>query len=203
MRRIVLPVAVIASLALTSPAGAGEPTAQVRAVIDQVLAIQNDPALQGPQHEDRRAVDIKRVIAQSFNFNAMARQSLGREWDRLSPPQRQEFTEVLQDLFQDSYGKLVLGFLKRETIRYGAERGEGEGATVKTVIERLAREQIPVDYRLWRSGGKWDIVDVVIDGVSIVETYRSQFIKIIRSASYDALLRKMKAKREEIPPAQR
>jgi phospholipid transport system substrate-binding protein len=133
----------------------------------------------------------------------MARNSLGREWDRLTAAQRKDFTEVLQDLFQDSYSKLVLNFLKRETIHYGAETAEGDNALVKTVIERLAREQIPVDYRLQRAAGRWDITDVVIDGVSIVDNYRSQFTKIIRTLSYDALIKKMKIKREEIAPAQR
>ncbi len=204
MRRHILGAAVAAAvLAWAGAAGAGDPTDRVRAVLNDVLAIQNDPNLQGPQYEDRRSADVKRVIAQSFNFGEMARRSLGREWDRLGPGQRKEFAEVLQDLFQDSYGKLVLNFLKRETIRYGAETVDGNGALVKTVIERLAREQIPVDYRLLEAAGRWDMVDVVIDGVSIVENYRSQFNKIIRTTSYDTLLRKMKIKREEITPAQR
>jgi len=195
--------AVVALMAWAGGAGAGEASDRVRAVVNEVLAIQNDPALQGPQHEDRRIADIKRVIAQSFNFGVMAQHSLGREWDRLTPAQRKDFTEVLQDLFQDSYSKLVLNFLKRENIRYGAETVDGDNALVKTVIERLAREQIPVDYRLLRGVGRWDISDVVIDGVSIVENYRSQFTKIIRTLSYDALIKKMKIKREEIAPAQR
>ncbi len=204
MRRRILWAALAAAVvAWAGPASAGEATDRVRGVLNEVLAIQNDPNLQGSQHEDRRSAEIKRVIAQSFNFGEMGRRSLGREWDRLRPPQRKEFTEVLQDLFQDSYSKLVLNFLKRETIRYGAETLAGNQAQVKTVIERLAREQIPVDYRLLQAGGRWDIVDVVIDDVSIVENYRSQFTRIIRTTSYDALIKKMKIKREEITPAQR
>lgn len=204
MRRHIVGAALAAVVvAWAGAAGAGEATDRVRAVVNEVLAIQNDPALQGAQQEDRRTVEIKRVIAQSFNFGVMARNSLGREWDRLTAAQRKDFTEVLQDLFQDSYSKLVLNFLKRETIHYGAETAEGDNALVKTVIERLAREQIPVDYRLQRAAGRWDITDVVIDGVSIVDNYRSQFTKIIRTLSYDALIKKMKIKREEIAPAQR
>jgi phospholipid transport system substrate-binding protein len=146
---------------------------------------------------------VKRVIGQSFNFEEMARRSLGREWEKLSPAQRKEFTGLLQELFQDSYSKLVLNFLKRETIRYGAETGQGDTALVKTVIERLAREQIPVDYRLRRGGGRWDLVDVVIDDVSIVDNYRSSFIKIIRTSSFDSLVAKMKIKQAEIAPQPR
>lgn len=204
MRRHILGAAlVVAALAWAGAAGGAAPTDRVRGVINEVLAIQNDPGLQGPQHEARRSAEIKRVIAQGFNFGEMARRSLGREWDRLAPAQRRDFTEVLGDLFQDSYSKLVLNFLKRETIRYGAETVQGNEAQVKTVIERLAREQIPVDYRLLQTGGRWDLVDVVIDGVSIVENYRSQFNRIIRTTSFDTLVKKMKIKREEITPAQR
>jgi len=204
MRRHILGAAVAAAvLAGAGAAGAGEPTERVRATIDEVLTVQNDPALQGAPHEAKRSADVKRVIAQSFNFNEMARRSLGREWDKLAPPQRKEFTELLQELFQDSYSKLVLNFLKRETIRYGPETAEGDAAQVKTVIERLVREQIPVDYRLLRTGGRWEMYDVVIDGVSIVENYRSSFTKIIRTASYDTLIKKMKIRQEEIAPAPR
>ena len=204
MRRHILGAAVAAAvLSGAAAGGAGEPTERVRAIIDEVLTIQNDPALQGPQHEAKRSADVKRVVAQSFNFGEMARRSLGREWDKIGPPQRKEFTELLQELFQDSYTKLVLNFLKRESIRYGAETAEGDAALVKTVIQRLVREQIPVDYRLLRTGGRWELYDVVIDGVSIVENYRSSFTKIIRTASYDTLIKKMKIRQEEITPTPR
>lgn len=203
MRRMHLAAALAAILAGAGAAGAGEPTDRVRAIIDGVLAIQNDPALQGPQQEARRTAEIKAAIGRSFNYGEMARHSLGREWERLTAAQRKDFTEVLQDLFVDSYSKLVVNFLKRETIRYGAETVQGDAALVQTIIERLAREQIPVDYRLLRVGGRWDLYDVVIDGVSIVENYRSQFTKIIRTTSFEALMTKMRIKREEVAPARR
>jgi len=204
MRRLVLGAALAAMVvAGAGPAGAGEATDRVRGIIDAVLAIQNDPALQGPQHGERRTAEVKRTIGQSFNFGEMARRSLGREWEKLGPAQRQDFTEVLQDLFVDSYSKLVVNFLKRENIKYGPETAQDNTTLVKTVMERLAREQIPVDYRLLRAGDRWDMYDVVIDGVSIVENYRSQFAKIIRTNSFDTLITKMKIKREEVVPTKR
>ena len=204
MRRHILGAA-LAAIVLAWPvaAGAGEATDRVRGIIDAVLAIQNNPALQGPQQEERRTAEVKRVIKQSFDFGEMARLSLGREWERLGPGQRKEFAELLQDLFVESYSKLVLNFLKRENIKYGAETAQGNSALVKTVMERLAREQIPVDYRLLRVGDRWEMFDVVIDGVSIVENYRSQFLRIIRSSSFDNLVTKMKIKREEVVPSKR
>ena len=203
MRRLIVGATLAAALVWAGAAAAGEATDRVRAVIDAVLAIQNDPALQGPQHDERRTAEVRRTIGESFNFGEMARLSLGREWEKLGPAQRKDFAEVLQDLFVDSYSKLVLNFLKRENIKYGAETAQGDAALVKTVIERLAREQIPVDYRLLRAGDRWDMYDVVIDGVSIVENYRSQFTKIIRTNSFETLITKMKIKREEVVPTKR
>lgn len=179
----------------------------VRAMLDEVMAIQNDPKLEGPQSRDARRDLIKKVILKNFDFDDMAKDSLGPvEWGRLSPTQRTEFTSVFQDLFLDSYSRLVLDFLKKEKIEYrGQEPNQGR-MIVKTIISR-ADDRIPVDYLSSpRDGrGAWSMQDVTIDGVSIVANYRRSFSRVIREESYSGLLRKMriqqKAARTDEPKA--
>ena len=183
----------ITSLALTalgvyaSLAWADSPTDYVRGILDQVMAIQNNPALAGPA----RAREIRRVIQKSFDFPLMAKNSLGPVYDRLNPAQRQDFVNTFGYLFQDSYTRMVLNFLKQETIKYHQERRENGQARVNTTIVR-ANETIPVDYLMRRQQSGWLLFDVNVDGVSILDNYKSQFALVIRSQSFESLLQKMK-----------
>lgn len=174
-----------------SAAWAVTPTAYVKGILDEVIAIQNDPARSGPRHREARAQAIRRVIQKSFDFSLMAKNSLGSAYGGLSSGQRQEFQTTFSFLFQDSYTRLVLDFLKKETIKYDQGRREGEGARVNTKLVRT-NETIPVDYLLRPQGDSWLLYDVIVDGVSILDNYRRQFTQVIRTNSFDFLLNKMK-----------
>lgn len=181
-----------------SPAWAGGPTDYVRSILDQVMAIQKNPALAGEAQKATRAREIRRVIQQSFDFSLMAKTSLGAGFDRLSSGQRQDFIDTFASLFQDSYTRMVLNFLKQETIRYQQERQDNGQARVNTTIVRT-NETIPVDYSMHRGPKGWLLYDVSVDGVSILENYKNQFAQVIRTQSFDSLLSRMKAQRRALP----
>jgi phospholipid transport system substrate-binding protein len=176
---------------LTSAAFAETPTAFVKGILDQVIAIQSDPAKSGPEHRATRAQAIRRIIQRSFDFPLMSRNSLGSVYGRLSSSQRQEFTATFSSLFQDSYTRLVLDFLKKETINYDRERLQGSETRVNTKLIRT-NEIIPVDYLMRPQGDSWLLYDVIVDGVSILDNYKRQFSQVIRTNSFDFLLKKMK-----------
>ena len=163
----------------------------VRAMLDEVMAIQNDPKLAGLQSRDTRRDLIKKVIIKNFDFAGMAKDTLGPgEWATLSPGQRSEFASVFQDLFVDSYSRLVLDFLKKEKIEYRGQEPDQGRMMVRTVISR-AEDRIPVDYLSSRHDA-WSVRDVTIDGVSIVANYRRSFSRVIKEESYGGLLKKMR-----------
>jgi phospholipid transport system substrate-binding protein len=173
-----------------APALAATPTAFVKGILDEVMAIQGNPATEGPSHEDARAQAIRRVIQKNFDFPFMAQDSLGGAYDRLNPGQRQEFTNVFSSLFQASYTNMVLRFLKREDIKYGKETVTGSQARVDTKLVR-ANDTIQVEYLAHQKGG-WLLYDVVVDGVSILDKYKSGFAREIQTGSFESLLGKMK-----------
>jgi phospholipid transport system substrate-binding protein len=121
----------------------------------------------------------------------MARESVKDYWDKLSQEQRQEFASLFIDLFQDSYTRLVLNYLRQETIEYRGEQPERQGVRLQTKLVRI-NEHIPVDYYLVQKDGRWFIQDVVIDGVSIVGNYQNQFRRVILTQSFDELVKKMR-----------
>lgn len=159
------------------------------------MEIQTRPALQGDDHKKERARLIRKLISESFLPEEMAKASLGGQWDKVSSKQRSEFQDLFTSLFQDSYTRMVLNFLARESIEYRGETGESHAVRVKTVIMR-ANEHIPVDYDVVQKKGRWLIRDVEIDGVSIVENYRNSFHKAIQTVSFEGLLQKMRTQRK-------
>ncbi len=172
-------------------AGAADGTAAVKLVLDKAMEIQTRPDLQGDAHVKERARLIRQLISESFFAEEMARESLKENWDKLSAGQRSEFQKIFTGLFQDSYTRMVLNFLRQESVEYRQETPESKGVKVTTTIMR-ASEHIPVDYHLIQRSGRWLITDVDIDGVSIVDNYRSSFRRVIQSSSFDNLMQKLR-----------
>lgn len=167
----------------------------VKGVLDRAMDIQTQPSLEGEANRKERAKLIRKLIAESFLPADMAHAALGAQWDKLSAKQRAEFQDVFTSLFQDSYTRMVLNFLKKESIEYRGEAPDGSAVWVKTVIMR-ANEHIPVNYSVLQKSGRWLIKDVEIDGVSIVENYRITFQKAIQLESFDGLMKKMRLQRQ-------
>ncbi len=181
-----------------TPALAEEaPAVRVRSMLDEVMAIQTDPRLEGPTNREQRRAAIKKVIARNFYFDAMAQQALGPYWEKISPAEKSEFKKVFQDLFQESYTKLVLDFLKREKVLYNSEELEPVRAQIKTTLVRV-NEEISVDYSLQSVQGQWLVDDVSIDGVSIVRNYRQSFTRVVQTESFKSLLQKLRLQQRAI-----
>ena len=165
-------------------------TAKVHSVLDKAMEVQINPGLQGDEHRKERAALIRKLISQNFLSAEMARESLQEYWGRLSASQRQRYQTLLTAIFIDSYTRQVVDFLKQEKIQYPGESPYGAHTKVKTMIMRTD-EHIPVDYIMEQSGGGWMIRDVMIDGVGIVETYKSSFATFLGSHTFDDLIKRM------------
>jgi len=186
-----------ALLAIVAPRGvaAGPPTDQLKSAIDRVVKIVEDPSLKDRTTERRAA--MRKIADEIFDFNEIARRSLGRHWQPLTDKQRAEFVSLFSDLLERSYiSKIEL--YGGEKIQYSAERVDGDTATVATRLLSKSGTEIPIDYRLLKKGDKWLVYDVNIEGVSLVSNYRTQFNKIIQTSSFADLIQKLKAKQIEL-----
>ena len=183
-------------LILAMPAVAGEMTDRVRGELDQVAAVVKDPALQGPTKEAERKARVKHLILGWFDVKEMARRSLAGHWAKQSDLERKEFSELFGDLFVESYTRLVVDHLGDQRVVYLSEAADGQAAMVRTKFLSKRDEPTFVDFSLFLRDGLWAAYDVVIDDVSIVGTYRTQFGKIIRTQSYETLVKKMRLKHE-------
>jgi phospholipid transport system substrate-binding protein len=189
---------ILAGMGLSSqPAIGGTPSGQIRAMLGAVMNIQTDPRLQGAEFRNQRREAIKKIIAHNFNFEAMPERALGQYWKQLDEGDRAEFKALFQDLFQESYTRLVLDFLRQEKVLYDKEEVRQGQALVKTTIVRV-NEEIPVDYTLATVQGRWRVEDVSIDGASIVRNYQRSFARVIQRESFPSLLQKMRLQKQAI-----
>lgn len=173
---------------------AGEITNQVKATIDEVIEIVTDESLKS--QEKVRRERLRNAIGKRFNYNQMVVRSLARDWNNRTPKERKEFKELFKRLLENSYASKIESY-SDEKINYIDEVVKGEYALVKTEIVRNDGT-IGVDYKLILDSGEWMVYDFVIEGVSLIRNYRSQFTKIIRKESFDALVQRLSAKVEEI-----
>lgn len=179
----------LSDLWLAMPADAG-PRERVGELVGGVAAVVRDPALQNTERQAR----VRAIIDGTFDFEAMGQQALGTRWQALTPAQRDEFVGLFAELFKRSYTRLVLRFLGDRRTTYVTESTTGNRAAVETMLAGGKEERLPVGYRLARKHEQWQVVDVVIDGVSLAEGYRAQFERIARNSSYETLLRRMRSK---------
>jgi len=188
---IALAAGAMLSLLVGAPAWAG-PTDQLREYTDQVIKILDDPAL---ARGDRRAA-VRKIAHEAFDVTETARRVLARHWQARTPAERDEFTQLFADLLERTY-IARLDEYGGERIRYVGESIDGELATVRARIVTRAGTEVPVESRMVRRGERWLIYDVLIENVSLVANYRSQFDRIVRSSSYEELVRRLKQKRDE------
>jgi phospholipid transport system substrate-binding protein len=175
---------------------AGVATDQLKGAIDRVVATLDSPALKGDGKVLERRTAVRKIANEIFDFNEIARRSLGRYWQPLTEPQRTEFVALFGDLLERSYiSKIEL--YGGEKIVYSGERVEADLATVSTKIMTKNGTEVPVDYRLFKRGDRWMIYDVSVEGISLVSNYRTQFNKIIQTNGFNGLVEKMRTKQTE------
>lgn len=184
----------VASFVLVTAAGvlAGPPTDQLKPGIDRIVKILEDPALKGDAKTEERRAAIRALTNPIFDWTEMARRSLGRHWQKRTEQEREEFVVLFHDLLERSYISTIERY-SGENVAYAGDSLDGEYATVRTRIVTKQGREVAIDYRMIRQGDRWLIYDVLVEGVSLVNNYRTQFNQIIQTSSYQELVKKMKA----------
>ena len=172
---------------------AGVPTEQIRGTVDQVIAILADPSLKTESKQKERREQLRRVIFARFDFAEMARRSLGPEWRRRTPAEQQEFINLFTDLLQDNYIGTIEAY-SGDKVGYNRELQEKDNAEVQTTLTTKGEAAYSINYRLRLVDKDWKVYDVVIENISVVNNYRSQFNRVISKSSYEELIRSMKEK---------
>ena len=197
----------LATVALTgllawapASADAGAPTDQLKAAVEQIVKVLEDPALKAEGKTKDRRTAIRREAETVFDFGETAKRALGRHWQPLAEKDRQEFTSLFSDLIERAYISKIERY-SGERITYTGESIDGALASVRTRFVTKQGSEIPIDYRMQQRGDRWLVYDVVVEGISLINNYRTQFDKIIQTSSYAELVRKLKAAEVAAPAA--
>jgi phospholipid transport system substrate-binding protein len=158
------------------------PTARVKDSTDRVIAVLKDETLD----RETRWARIGVVINDSFDFRSMSQSVLATNWKKASPEERQQFVVFFSQYLEDTYRTKIEAYTNQK-VEYVGETIRGKRAVVETLII-TDNTEIPVNYKLKNNDGNWFAYDVVIEGVSLVNNYRSTFAAIVKNDGMDGLL---------------
>ena len=167
----------------------------VKKTVDEVVRIVSDKEMK--KNTPKRRLALKKAISVIFDYDEMAKRSLGKHWNPRTPDEKKEFTELFATLLENSYASKIESY-NNEKIVYIKNTVDGDYSEVKSKVVTAKRDEFTLDYRLIKQDGKWMVYDVVIEGVSLVSNYRSQFNRIITANGYPALVKKLQNKSNEL-----
>ncbi len=182
---------------LTASTALASVTDTVRSAVNDVITIVSSPDMKKKNNEQRRRSAIKKAIANVFDSEEMARRAMGKHWNQRTPQERKQFVDLFATLLENSYAGKIESY-NNERIVYTREQVDGTYAEVKSKVITPKHDEYTLDYRLIQKGNRWVVYDVIIEGVSLVSNYRTQFNKIISSSGYPELVRKLQTKSNEL-----
>lgn len=178
-------------LAATTTSHQTRPLTVVRSSVERLVAVTLDTELARPINAEKRRSALRSAAAAFFDVPEMARQALARHWVDRSARERRDFVRGFAELLERSYIRKIEQAGGGRFV-YVRESIDADRAAVSTKIVTAGRTEIPIEYRLSRTGLRWTVYDVSIEGISLVSTYRRQFDQIMRTESFPNLLRKMR-----------
>ena len=197
MMRRVLPGLLILML-LLSPlhAEAGLPLNTVEGHVKNVLGVLRDPALQGEANKEAKQKKIESIADQMFDYVALSRLTLGKSWKQFSREQQKEFVSLYRTILEKAYMDKILSYTD-EKVTFDKELMLSEKkAEVQTKIITKSVE-IPIFYRVYLKDGEWRVYDVIIEGISLIKNYRTQFREILANNPPEEVLKILREKTGE------
>jgi phospholipid transport system substrate-binding protein len=196
MKTLLRALAAVTVLGVAIPAWAGAPTDQVRQYTDQVLKVLEDPSLRTEERRFERRAAVRKIAIDIFDVSETARRVLGPHWQARTPAEREEFTQLFAELLEAAYISKI-DLFGGERIKYVSEAIDGDHAKVRASIVTRQSTEVPVEARMIRRGDRWLIYDIAVENVSLIANYRSQFDRIIRTSSYQELVRRLKERKAD------
>ena len=181
------------SFASLTPAQAGAPLDLVRATVDRAIQILKDPKLSSPDKKQERVDRLREALNAIFDYDEMAKRALGPHWRQRTAAEREEFVKLFRDFLERVYSDKI-GLYAGENVRFGREVMDNEFAQVESTIIQPKGDEIAVVYKLRQVNGQWKVYDAVVENVSIINNYRSQFDRVISSSSYEELVKRLREK---------
>lgn len=195
MRSVRILSAAVLLLATAGSAWAGPPTDALREYTEAIQKVLDDPALKAEDRRHERRAAVRKAAAEAFDVQETARRALGPHWQQRTPAEREEFVRLFADLLEQTYiAKIDL--YGGERLRFTDEKIDGDIAVVRARVVTRQGAEVPVEGRMHRRNDRWLIYDVVIENISLIANYRAQFDRIIRTSSFNDLIKRLRNRGE-------
>lgn len=192
MKRIII-FSLLLAVALSFPAYALTPMETVQLYIGRVIDVLQDTTLKGDAGKEIKIEKIQAIATELFDFIELSKRTLGQNWNRLTSAQQTEFVSLYQKMLKKNYAHKIVSY-HNERILYGKETPLSEKTFEIETLIKAQPADIPIHYRLIQKDEKWVVYDVIIEGVSLVNNYRSQFREILANKPPEALIDLLKKK---------
>ena len=199
---VVVIVALGLVAAATPRAQAGAPTDQVREYTDAVVKVLEDPALKSEDKKPERRAAVRKIASEVFDVQETAQRALGPHWQQRTPQERQEFVQLFAEILEQTYISKI-DLFGGERLKFTDEKVDGDNATVRAKVLTKQQTEVPVEARMLRKGDRWLIYDILIENISLVGNYRAQFDRIIRTSSYEDLVKRLRTRGEFLRESER
>ena len=189
-------LSVLIIFVLSIPVYAGVPMTTAEASVNRVLDVLRDAKLKSPAAKEIKKEKLRIIYKDMFDEIEFSKRTLTRNWSKFSPAERVEFVNLFEQLLEKSYIDKILDYSNEKVDFYKENMTSNNTAEIQTKIVTSSKE-IPIFYRVTLKDGKWKVYDVVVENVSLVQNYRTQFNDILAKDTpaqlLDILRKKVKA----------
>ena len=193
MKKCIVGMTLILCLIFPVSSFSGQPTETVKGNLDKVMDVLRDPSLKAESAKKAKKNKIRDISQDMFEFTELSKRSLGKNWSKFDPDQQKEFVELYKSLLEDTYADKLMSYTDVKIV-FSKEVALTE-KTVEVQSTVLTKSgEVPIYYRVILKGGVWRVYDVVIEGISLINNYRSQFKEILVNKPPESLLETLRKK---------
>jgi len=186
-------LSVLIIFVLSIPVYAGVPMTTVEATVNRVLDVLRDSKLKSPAAKEKKKEKLRVIYKDMFDEIEFSKRTLTRNWNKFNPAERVEFVSLFEQVLEKSYIDKILDYSNEKIDFYKESMLSENQAEIKTKIITSSKE-VPIFYRLILKNGKWKVYDVVVENVSLVQNYRTQFNDILVKNTPEQLLEILRKK---------
>jgi phospholipid transport system substrate-binding protein len=172
---------------------ASTPLATVQVHVNSVLEVLRDPSLKGESKKKLRQDRIRNISEKMFDFTELSRRTLAQNWKEFNDSQKRDFIELYKTVLESAYIDKIMSYTDEKVVFQKETALTDKTSEVQTAV-MTRKAEIPINYRVIRTDDGWRVYDVVVEGVSLVNNYRSQFREILINKTPDDLLEILRKK---------
>ena len=165
----------------------------IKSRINQVLVVLKDPALKNDSAKELKKKRLRAIFDTTFDYSELSRSTLSRYWDKLNSEQQKEFMQLYKALLEKLYMDEILSYKDQEIV-FGKERALGENRVEVDTKIISEKTETPINFRLISKNNQWWVYDFVIENISVVANYRSQFGRILTKDTPEKMLEDLRKK---------